>query len=357
MDVALGRNDDAREVAAQSQPPASQTAGVSPGINIAPGSDDDGWTVPPPVTLHDGTAVQLYKDGEALHAAFRAIEQAKNRICLEVYIFASDDTGRAFAELLCRKAAEGVKVFVIYDSFGSMQTDRQMFRRMRQSGVRIEQFHPLRPWECRFSWRPGNRDHRKLLVIDDEMAGMGGLNVGREYAGSWVIGGSKSDNPHDFWRDNAIGLRGPAARYFLRSFAKTWHYLTHGGRIRTAEFNYAAETLSCPSEADDLCILASVPTLDSPLRPILHTLFRTAKKSIQMTMAYFAPDDDLVNQLCRAARRGVKVQLMLPARSDVHLLTIAARSYYEKLLTAGVEIYERQAVVLHSKTMTIDGTI
>jgi cardiolipin synthase len=370
MDFALPRSSEGARVAQQHQPASRgerQDVGSSPGINIAPGSDDDGWLVPDPVRLDDGTTVQLYKDGEALHAAYAAIEQARHRICLEVYIFASDDTGRAFADLLCRKALEGVRVYVMYDSVGSIATDRQMFRRMQRSGVHLEEFHPIRPWECRFSWRPANRDHRKLLVIDDELAGMGGLNVGREYAGSWIIdtsgvtgsgaqsGAQSGADASDFWRDNAIGLRGPVARLFLRSFAKTWHYVTHGGRIRTTEFNCNLESLDRPKRANELCVLASTPTLASPLRSVLHKLFTEAKKSIQMTMAYFAPEDDLINALCRAAKRGAKVQLMLPARTDVHLLTIAARSFYEKLLTAGVEIYERQSVVLHAKTMTIDG--
>src|SRR6476659_5503017 len=102
-------------------PPAAspQSAGTSPGINIAPGSDDDGWIVPHPVHLADGTRVQLFKDGEALRAAYEAIRHAKKRVCLKVYIFADNDTGRAYAELLCAKAMSGVKVYLIYDSFGS----------------------------------------------------------------------------------------------------------------------------------------------------------------------------------------------------------------------------------------------
>jgi cardiolipin synthase len=356
MDLATAEGNNAANVAQDTQPNQAGEVGAAPGVNIAPGSDDDGWVVPDPVTLDDGTSVQLYKDGEALHAAYRAIENAQRRICLEVYIFASDDTGCAFSNLLCRKAEEGVKVYVIYDSIGSIGTDASMFERMRRAGVVLQAFHPVRPWECRFSWRPFNRDHRKLLVIDDDIAGMGGLNIGREYAGSWVIG-QRDAKASDFWRDNAIGLRGPSARYFLRSFSKTWHYVTHGGRIHTAEFNYNTGNLGTPSPSTELSVLASVPTRSSPLRGILQTLFGSATRSIQMTMAYFAPDDDLINALCQAARRGAKVQLMLPARTDVHLLTIAARSFYEKLMAAGVEIYERQAVVLHAKTMTIDGCI
>lgn len=324
------------------------------GVNLIPGSADDGWEVPPRVELDDGTTLQLYKDGEALQAAFQAIEQAKHRVCLESYIFASDDTGRAFAELLCSKAQRGVIVYVIYDSFGSLASDRSMFRQMKRSGVHVQEFHPIRPWECHYSWRPANRDHRKLLVIDNDIAGMGGLNVGAEYAGSWVIRHSAGKNATEFWRDTAIGIQGPMARAFLRCFGKTWHYCTHGGRIGTAVFDYGTEYLSHPFRGRDMSILASVPSRSSQIRKILHDVFEQAQSSIEMTMAYFAPDDDLINNLINAARRGVRVRLMFPARTDVKLLMIAARSFYEKLMAAGIEIYERQTVVLHSKTMVVD---
>jgi cardiolipin synthase A/B len=218
--------------------------------------------------------------------------------------------------------------------------------------VQLEEFHPIWPWEGRFSWRPFNRDHRKLLIVDYDIAGMGGLNIGSEYAGSWVVQSEKIEC--DAWRDNAIGLIGPSAKYFLRAFASTWRYIHHGGRIRGAEYTHGLD----PShELPELGILASVATMNSPLRPLLHRLFREAKKSIQLTMAYFAPDDDLIGWLCRAATRGVQVQLMLPGRCDVAALIIAARSFYATLLEAGVEIFERQGCVLHAKTMVIDGRI
>jgi cardiolipin synthase len=326
-------------------------AGTSAGINIAPGSDDDGWIVPHPARLSDGTRVQLYKDGEALHAAFEAIKHARKRICLEAYIFAADDTGCAFGELLAEKAKQGVRVFVIYDAFGSFGVQHLwrerpiIFETMRRSGVRLAEFHPTRPWEGRYSWRPVNRDHRKLLVIDDDLAGLGGLNVGGEYAGSWVVHNDKREC--DLWRDNAVGLVGPAARLLLQSFRNTWGYINGGGRIGRAAFHH-------PIGDGDLGILASVPTIKSPLVPLLAQRLRGARSSIDLTMAYFAPPEDLIDILCRAARRGVRVRLMLPGRCDINLLIVAARSFYEKLLSAGVEIYERQHVVLHAKTMCID---
>lgn len=321
------------------------------GVNVAPGSADDGWVSPPPVKLEDGSQIQLYKDGEALHAALLAIEAAKHRICLESYIFADDDTGKAFAKALATKAKSGVKVFVIYDSFGSFgpavlwRHKPALFENMRRAGVRLQEFHPLRPWEGGHSWRPANRDHRKLLVCDDDVAGMGGLNVGQEYAGSWVISASTRGDP---WRDNAIGVRGPAARQLLHAFAKTWNYCVHGSHIEQTEYR-------CNLTGGAFGVLASAPTTNSPLRPFFRDLLRNATQSIDMTMAYFAPDDILINALKRAARRGAKVRLMLPARSDVHALVAAARSFYECLMDAGVEIYERQVAVLHAKTMTVDG--
>ena len=304
----------------------------------------DTWRAPPPVAVSDGTHLQLYKDGQALQAAYQAIAAATQIICLEVYIFASDDTGRAFAQLLAKRAREGVKVYVIYDSFGSIYADRRMFDQLRRSGVRLREFHPMRPWECRFSWRPFNRDHRNLLIIDGKIAGLGGLNIGTEYAGSRIV---TSSTPCEAWRDNAVAIIGPSAHTFLQAFARSWHYVTHGGRIRRAEF---AANLH-----GEIGLLASVATLDSPLRPNLYSLMRSARQSIYLTMAYFAPHDALIQELCRAAERGIRVRLMLPGHCDVPLLRLAARSFYEVLLSCGVEVYERQGVVLHAKSLVIDG--
>lgn len=320
---------------------------MATGVNISPGHDDDGWRVPDPVVLGDGTRLQLYKDGEALHAAFDALKTAKQRICLEAYIFASDETGRAFADLLSYKARNGVNVYTIYDGFGSVASDRSMFENMRRAGVKLQEFHPIRPWENRFSYRPYNRDHRKLLVIDDQIAGMGGLNVGGEYAGSWIIPSSRPEC--DFWRDTAVGIRGPAAKLFLRSFKNTWNYVLHGGRIRRTQFIHGLDDHS------EFGALASEPTMDSPLRPFLCYLMRQARESIMLTMAYFVPDDPLIDELCRAAKRGVRVRLMLPGRSDVPATRFAGQSFYERLLCCGAEIFERQTVILHAKTIVIDG--
>jgi cardiolipin synthase A/B len=335
----------------ETPPAGSPIAGTSSGAHILPGSDDDGWIIPPPVQLSDGTTIQLYKDGEAWRAAFDFLKEACSRICLEVYIFASDDLGRAVAELLCDKARKGVNVYVIYDSFGSVGSDRRMFEKMRRAGVRIQEFHPLRPWDCKFGWRPINRDHRKLLVMDNHIGWMGGLNLAREYGGSSFLSLPKRGRLSkrvDQWRDDAIGMRGPGVLQLTRAFSHSWNYLQHGGKIRRAGLIHDIHR-------GELGLLASVPTVNSPLRPFISELVTAAKKSIQLTMAYFAPDDDLIEELCKAAKNGVRVQLMLPGDGDILLLALAARSFYSTLLSYGIEIYERKGVMLHAKTMVVDG--
>jgi cardiolipin synthase len=313
------------------------------GLNLQPGSADDGWRNPPPVVLADGSIAQLLKDGEALREAYRAIANARRLICLEVYIFGSDATGRAFADLLSNCAAEGVKVYVSYDSFGCMMTDRSMFQRMRQAGVRVQEFHPVRPWECRYSWRPANRDHRKLLIVDDEIAWLGGMNIGDEYAGPWVVGArALKVEP---WRDTAIGIRGPAATELFRAFVKTWQYIQRSGRISRCEHIF---------EGQGFDVVGTAPAFRSKVRDRFRRAVHGARKSIQLTMAYFAPDDGMVEELCTAAKRGVRVQLMVPAKSDLPILTTAARSFYERMLKCGVEVFERQHVILHSKTLVVD---
>jgi cardiolipin synthase len=173
---------------------------------------------------------------------------------------------------------------------------------------------------------------------------LGGLNVGAEYAGSWVVPGKLSRAP---WRDNAVGLRGPSTRLLFIAFARMWRYVNSGGKLRNAELLHNTHD-------GEFGLLASVPTRRSPL-PSLRKMLHEAKESVLLTMSYFAPPDELIDELCRAAKRRVRVRLMLPSQGDVPLLMIAARSFYETLLQAGVEIYERQGAILHAKSLCIDG--
>jgi cardiolipin synthase len=357
-------------------------AGTARGACIDVGCVEAGWVTPPPVMLNDGSTARLYKDGQGLTAALGAIEAAQQQICLEAYIFHSDETGRAFAEALADKARQGLGVFVIYDSFGSMESDPAMFDMMRRAGVRLAEFHPIRPLYAKFAWRPFNRDHRKLLVVDNRAAGFGGLNVGSEYGSGFL---SPRARRCDLWRDNGVGIVGPAAACFGECFARTWHYVQRGGKMAAAQYVYGVDLgrrrgrlsgvgyrasgaarrmkrFRDPAEDDprqprllgDLGIVASVPAPNSPVVPCLLSFLRSATRSLDLTVAYFAPSDAFIGELIRAARRGVRVRLMLPGQCDVPLVRFATRSFYEILMDAGVQIWERQGAVLHAKTMVVD---
>lgn len=359
-------------------------AGTCSGALTEVGCEEAGWTCPPGVRLADGSAIRLFKDGQGLTAALAAIKTARQQICLETYIFHSDDTGRAFADALSERARSGVRVFVIYDSFGSIDSDPAMFFGMRKAGVHLAEFHPIRPWDAAHSWRPFSRDHRKLLVIDNAIAGLGGLNVGSEYGSGFLLPRARR---YELWRDNAVSIVGPRAAIFTECFARTWQYCRLDGPISQAAMSdhvnvdrsawapvakpphaRNVRTLSTAKPdparspgkrqlAGDVGVLASVPTAKGPLVPFLRNLVRGARYSLDMTIAYFVPSDLLIRELLRAVGRGVQVRLMLPGRCDVKIARFAARSFYEPLLAAGVEIWERQGAVLHAKTMVIDEEI
>jgi cardiolipin synthase len=345
------------------------SAGTSTGVNILPGSDDDGWIIPNRVSLADRTTVQLYKDGEALHAAYNAVAAARRRVCLQVYTFYSDATGRSFAELLSARARAGVEVRFLYDSFGSAGTDPSLFSRMRAAGVHVLEFHPWNPLTLTRGWHVFYRDHRKMLVVDDEVAGLGGLNVSDEYGGSWVSG-----EPYcDPWRDTGVGLSGPSVGVFEAAFERSWRYAGRGGSIRQMEsiqggrpcrtdgqpYASRARPRSAHRETSDgsVTLIGSIPRSDGPLLKTFLRLLAHAQSSVDVTMAYFAPPAAILEAHMQGARRGARVRLMLPGRSDVPLLQVAARGCYDALISAGVEVYERQGAVLHSKTLSVDGYI
>ena len=338
------------QIVAQVPTNTALQTGVARGLNIQPGADDDGWSITAPVSLPGGTSVRLLKDGEALHCWYEAVCAAKKSILLETYIFAHDSTGRAFQQELIKKARAGVRTFVMYDSFGSWDTDRSFFDEMKAGGVHVCEFHPMSPARCSFSWRPFNRNHSKLLVIDRTFAGLGGLNIANEYGGSWVS--SQSTDPSELWRDCGISLEGPVAADFATSFRRTWLYAMHGGRFIRALTSHNLDGAKGP-----VGLLSSVPSMGSQLSRLLEQLLHDARKSIDLTAAYFAPGDELIRLLCAAAKKGVRVRLMLPSRTDARIMITAARSFYEQLLGAGVVIYERQHVKLHAKTLVIDDEV
>ena len=289
-----------------------------------------------------GNRVKLYGTGEEFFPAMlEACAEARHHIHAEFYIVRDDATGALFAEALLAAVSRGVEVSLIYDYVGCFDTPSSYFRRLERGGVRCLAFNPP-------SFRRGiawfdKRDHRKMAVIDSETAFLGGINIGDEYSGF----GPGAER----WRDVGIRVDGPAVTELERLFREFW-IEEKGGPSPL----WQRELHAIPGMGDaDLLIVAGGPHL---ARSFIRNAFRIAiagaAHSIRIMNPYFVPGPRIVRSLLRAVRRGVRVQLILPAKSDVPLVRLVSRSYYTPLLRAGIEIYERQGTVLHAKVMLID---
>lgn len=276
-----------------------------------------------------------------------AIETAEREILLEMYWFGSDNVGREFADALSSRAKAGLRVLVLYDAVGSIQSDGRMFAAMREAGCEVEQYNPIAPWRARF--RVGlvnHRDHRKLLVVDRRVGFTGGVNLGDEWAPRSAGGGG--------WRDDTIRIEGPAVEQMRDIFMHGWRKIVEpmksgrpsmpppmemphlkGSRVRVLANHYLGERRA--------------------IRRAYLSRIATAKRSVCITNSYFIPDLRIRRILTQAAKRGVDIRVMIPGKSDSFPARYAARRQYGRLLRHGIKLFEWQRSILHSKTAIVDG--
>jgi cardiolipin synthase A/B len=299
-----------------------------------------------------GNKVTLLEDGPATYRAmFAAIRKARDHVNLESYILDDDETGRQFADLLLAKRGEGVQVNLIYDGVGGLRTSREFFQRLKEGGIHVLEFNPVNPLKARKGWQINHRDHRKLLVVDGTVAFVGGINISDVYSTGSAAARHGSDPAAGGWRDTHVEIEGPVVANFQKLFMETW--TSQAGEALSGR-NYFPPLAA----AGSIIVRAIGGSAEDPYSAIYVTLVSAitcAEKNVYLTNAYFVPDPQLLEALIAAARRGVDVKVILPSESDSALVLSAGRSYYAELLEAGVRIFERQGVLLHSKTATIDG--
>jgi cardiolipin synthase len=294
-----------------------------------------------------GNGLTLLRNGGETYAAMVAsIKAARHRIDMESYTFDAVE-GAKFADLLLAKRAQGVEVNLIYDAWGSLDAPAALFDRLRQGGVNVLEYHPIAD-----ALDINNRDHRKLLVVDAAVVIVGGVNVSTVYKNHGRQAAATGDPDEMPWRDTDVEIDGPAAAEFEHIFLETWHW-NKGAAIPPPPPTPTIQRGSALVQAID-----GDPNDNRPMiyRTLLVSL-ALARKSIHLTTGFFVPTPDLDRALKRAARRGVDVEIVVPAHSDSDLSIAAGRSEYMSLLKAGVHIYERLGVVLHAKTAVIDGTL
>ena len=305
--------------------------------------------------LIPGNKVTLLFDGPAtMREMMAAARDAKSSINLETYIFDQDPIGLQFAELLMEKRRQGVIVNIIADGVGTLATPKEFFERLRAAGIKVLIFNPVNPLQRPGNWQLNNRDHRKIMVVDGKVGFTGGINISETYANSSLFRSRKKPdnvNSEDVgWRDTHIRIEGPAVAALQYAFVDNWVH-QDAGELPPAEYFPRL----APAGDKVLRVLATSPDRDSEIYKSMMVAMNEAKQSIHITSAYFVPDQQIVDSLVAAAKRGVDVKLVLPGVSDHDLIKYAGQAFYDQLLEGGVKIYQLQVAVLHAKTAVIDG--
>jgi cardiolipin synthase len=301
-----------------------------------------------------GNELTLLQNGPATYESmFAAIREAKHDINLETYIFDDDEIGEEFSALLLARQAAGVQVNVIFDSVGSIRTPRAFFDRMRAGGIRVIEYNPVNPLKnAKSALKVNNRDHRRQLVVDGRIAFTGGVNISDTYSSAPSDVGSRGhDDPETGWRDTHIRIEGPVVADFQKLFMESWSR-QNGPPLEDRDY---FPDLKRAGDGIVRVIGSTSDDAESGIYLTLISALKHAEERIHLTVAYFAPDPQLLQALIDAARRGTDVKLVLPSVSDSGAIFHLGRSYYTELLEGGVHIYERRGSVMHAKTACIDG--
>ncbi len=284
-------------------------------------------------------ATLLPHGGDFFPSLLAAMARAQRQITLEYYIIRGDALGIRFAEAALDAVKRGVAVYLIYDYVGCFDTPAAYFQRLEQGGVRLICFNRPRFGRV-FGWID-KRNHRKIAIVDAQLAFLGGLNIGDEYSGY-------GESP-DRWRDCGMHLNGPVVQELQSLFWESWR--DEGGEVPAA----ALQSLPDAAGGDGVLVVSGGPNHRRSLIKRSYQLAIThAERRLAIVTPYFLPGPRLVRMMLKATRRGVKVTLLLPGESDVPLLKIVSHPYLNLLLKAGVEVYERGGTVLHAKLMQVD---
>lgn len=292
-------------------------------------------------------AVEFYTDGyQFFPALLQAIKGATNHIHLDTYIIADDPLGRLVSDALIAKAREGVEVRLIYDDVGCWRVPEQFFDRMRQAGVKVRSFMPVR--FPAFTSKVNYRNHRKVCVIDGIQGFIGGMNIALRYVKGWHHGTLP-------WRDTHMRLRGSVVYALQRAFLVDWYFVD---RTLINDHRYYPPMPWHISNGFLAQVVTSSPIAQWPdiMQGYVRILLE-AKRYVYMETPYFLPTEPVLFAMRTAALAGVDVRLMIPRRSDAWLIQLASMSYVTETLEAGVKVRLYEKGFNHSKLLVADDQI
>ena len=291
--------------------------------------------------LTPGNKVELALNGDGTYARlWDDLRSARQSITLQLYYGNAGDIADTLRPILLDRAGAGVRVFLLYDAFGSIDIPPGHLDLLRAGGVQAVPFRPLRLSTLHLAQ---NRSHVRGIVIDGRVAWTGGFGIDDKWLGDGRTNGS--------WRETNVRFEGPAVRQLQAAFASAWVEATgtmFSGRAILEETDDGAALAG---------LLYAVPTMGSTTAERLFALsIAGARQTLYITNAYFAPDPSFIDFLVAAARRGVDVRILTAGpKTDVRTVWLAGRAWYETLLAAGVRVYEWQPSALHAKTFVVDG--
>jgi cardiolipin synthase len=302
------------------------------------------WVRERALRFTDGNRVDVYEDGaRGLEAMLAAILEARRRVHLETYILRADSIGTRFLEALTGRARAGLEVRVLYDDVGSRGLPAEALAALRRAGGAVVAFNPLMRFWPRFA--PRRRDHRKILVVDGQIAFTGGLNIGDEYA----LGIGRDG---DVWRDTHVRVEGPAVRDLEAVFLESW-FRADGPDVAWHDLLDASPG---PVGNTRCAVLPDGPVYRRRrMRELLLSALEDARQEVRLQSPYFAPGRRVLDSLSAASERGVAVDLLLAGRTDHPVLRRAVRSILPRLLDCGVSVSEYETAMMHAKVGVFDG--
>lgn len=298
-----------------------------------------------PFPLTKGNSLELLVNGEATYEAlFEAIRKANHYVLVQYFIIDDDDMGKQFLDLLMEKAAQGIKIYLLYDYFGSRKMERRYGRKLKEAGIDARPFRS--PRIHRSIYHINFRNHRKIVVVDGLRAFTGGLNIGSKYLGPKVC-------LRD-WRDTHLKLTGSVAFELQSTFLADWYWTT-GNLLESLQWKAPDGTALGSQTA------AVFPTGPADNRPIcalkLIALIQEAKERLWITTPYLVPNEAISMTLEAAVRRGVDVRILTTAEVDHHIVFWAGWFYVEQLRRAGVKVFRYNSGFMHQKIMLVDSRL
>ncbi|MFB6937119.1 MULTISPECIES: phospholipase D-like domain-containing protein [Streptomyces] len=295
------------------------------------------------IAATEGNALVALRNGDEIFPAMLdAIRSAEHTVDMMTFVYWKGAIAREFAHALADRARAGIRVRLLLDGFGSRLIDKDLLVEMGRAGVQVAWFR--KPLYLSLL-KQNHRCHRKVLVVDEQVAFTGGVGIAEEWCGD-------ARNPQE-WRDTHVEVRGPAVDGIAAAFAQNWaecHDELFDDRDRF--------TLHSPQgDAVVQVVRGSASFGWQDMQTLIRVIIESAEERLRLATAYFSPDAHFIELLCAAARRGVEVEILLPGpHTDKRVCQLAGQRFYEDLLGCGVKIYQYQPTMMHAKVITVDRT-